>query len=105
MWAEMSGTIGPHPERADTRVRPYTIPWIDYLYVGILIFYVLAGARLVPFHGDESTILYMSRDWFKSPSALAYGAFPPGSGEAMDQELRLLNGVVSKDSYGGVFSL
>src|SRR5262249_3372605 len=69
-----------------------------------LFLYVLAGMQLAPFHGDESTILYMSRDWFKPPTALAYGDFAPGSGEAQDQELRLLNGVISQDSFGAAFA-
>ena len=78
---------------------------IDYFYIGALVLYVLAGLRLVPFHGDESTIIYMSHDWFRSPLAIGYDGQRPGSGEAMDQDLRLLNGVISKDSFGLAYSV
>src|SRR5262249_4096294 len=81
------------------------LKFLDCLFVGVLICYGLAGARLVPFHGDESTILYMSLDWFRTPSEVAFATYSPGSGEATNQELRLLNGVLSKDSYGAAFAL
>lgn len=64
--------------------------------------YMLAGMALTPFHGDESTQIFMSRDYaylFLTGQAdrLRY-ADPPVS--AQEQELRLLNGVVNKYGIG-----
>ncbi len=83
---------------------------LDSLYVALLILYIVAGMGLVPFHGDESTIIYMSRDWYLlfqkgDVSAVFFRAWPPDSREARDQELRLINGVISKYSYGLAWSL
>lgn len=81
-------------------------------YVGLLILYVLAGCRSVPLHGDESTILYMSSD-FEALFArgdlrhLEYHA-PPLADDAQDeakQDLRVLNGVISKYVYGLTWTL
>lgn len=36
---------------------------LDILFLGLLILYALAGRNAVPFHGDESTFLAMSRDY------------------------------------------
>lgn len=77
---------------------------LDYVFVAALALYTLAGLRLAPFHGDESTIIFMSRDWFR----LVRGDFgsmvfrePPLEPSAqIEQELRLVNGVVSKYLIG-----
>jgi hypothetical protein len=39
--------------------------WIqDGLLLVLLAGYVIAGYRKVPFHGDESMQIYMSRDYY-----------------------------------------
>ncbi|NWF68154.1 MAG: phospholipid carrier-dependent glycosyltransferase [Chloroflexi bacterium] len=58
--------------------------------------YILAGTALVPFHGDEATILFASRDYEyfvlrADPSLLRYTDTP-----SVEQDLRLRNGMVSK---------
>jgi len=78
-----------------------------FLFVGLLVTYILAGCVLVPFHGDEATILYMSRDF---DTLFLHGDLmrieyrdPPPTGDpeaATKQELRILNGVTSKYLYG-----
>jgi 4-amino-4-deoxy-L-arabinose transferase-like glycosyltransferase len=75
---------------------------LDALFLLALSAYVLAGAPLVPFHGDESTQIYMSRDFavqflLGEPEQLRYSD-PPLS--ATEQELRLLNGTVNKYTIG-----
>ncbi|MFN8373114.1 MAG: phospholipid carrier-dependent glycosyltransferase [Anaerolineae bacterium] len=63
-----------------------------------LFAYILAGTPLVPFHGDEATILFASRDydyWFVQGDigGMLYSETPVN---AMEQEIRLRNGIVSK---------
>lgn len=43
--------------------HPYFARLRDALWLACLVYYILAGARHVPFHGDESTTLWMSRDY------------------------------------------
>jgi 4-amino-4-deoxy-L-arabinose transferase-like glycosyltransferase len=64
----------------------------------VLSLYILVGTPLVPFHGDEATILFASRDydyWFVQGdiNRMLY-ADPPVS--AVEQDIRLRNGMVSK---------
>jgi 4-amino-4-deoxy-L-arabinose transferase-like glycosyltransferase len=75
---------------------------LDALFLLALSVYILAGAPLTPFHGDESTQIDMSRDFavhvlLGQPEQLRY-ADPPSS--ATRQELRLLNGTVNVYSIG-----
>jgi 4-amino-4-deoxy-L-arabinose transferase-like glycosyltransferase len=75
--------------------------WI-FLYLGLLVIYILSGTDLVPFHGDESTQIYMSRDYAyqfleRDMGKLYYNLNPSNVAE---QELRLLNGTVSKYLIG-----
>ena len=71
-----------------------------------LSLYILAGAKLVPFHGDESTILYTTRDVSyvlnNQMDHVVYSAAPEkiGPSAAAEQELRLLNGTVARYVYG-----
>src|SRR5450432_2301818 len=80
--------------------------FIQATFVGLLILYLLAGIISVPFHGDESTIIHKSRDWFLLAQGklaiLLYSATPV---EPAEQELRLVNGVVSEYSTGLLASL
>jgi 4-amino-4-deoxy-L-arabinose transferase-like glycosyltransferase len=65
--------------------------------------YILAGMQAAPFHGDEATIISMSADWYAlqagQSASLAYQPNPTGEAAA-NQELRLLNGVLSKYIMG-----
>ncbi len=79
----------------------------DGLFIAVLIVYLLAGIRAVPFHGDESTIIYMSHDWWtlwRDPLSLRYQPEISPSPAAMDQDLRVLNGVLSKYAIGALLS-
>ena len=77
------------------------------LWLGLLALYILAGAAIVPFHGDESTLFYMGRDFYYLAvegdlSKLAYNPSEP----EIDSELalRLHNGTVSKMVYGWIMA-
>jgi 4-amino-4-deoxy-L-arabinose transferase-like glycosyltransferase len=77
--------------------------FLDSIYVGLLALYVLAGMWLTPFHGDESTIIYMSRDVYLLTNdfqSVLYKPVPAAGKEQEEQELRFLNGTVSKDLIG-----
>jgi 4-amino-4-deoxy-L-arabinose transferase-like glycosyltransferase len=78
---------------------------LDVLWVSILIFYILMGVPLVPFHGDESTLIYTTRDYAyqfidRDVSMLMYNGNPAIN--PMDQDLRILDGRVHK-YLGGFF--
>src|SRR5258706_13724555 len=79
--------------------------FVAALYIGALTLYMLAGVTLAPFHGDESTIIEMSRDWYRlvvdhNLAAILYNPTPPDTAFQGDQDLRLLNGVLSKYGIG-----
>jgi 4-amino-4-deoxy-L-arabinose transferase-like glycosyltransferase len=78
---------------------------LDALYTSVLVMYVVAGMAAAPFHGDESTIIYMSRDWFQlvgkgDLQSVSFRDPPPDPHAATDQQLRLVNGVLSKYAIG-----
>jgi hypothetical protein len=84
-----------HLELSLARLLP--IVWLISLAA-----YILAGAPLVPFHGDEATQIYMSRDYVyqfleRDLSKLRYSPTPASPQE---QDLRLLNGTVNKYLIG-----
>ena len=68
--------------------------------------YMMGGAKFVPFHADESTILYTTRDLYdimhNRTDRLLYSPTPDqvSPSGAHDQELRLLNGTVARYVYG-----
>jgi len=79
--------------------------WLDIIWCILLSAYVLAGVSLVPFHGDESTLTYMGRDYFYhfvegDMSKVLYDE--TWSISATEQQLRLLNGTIPKYSYGWI---
>ncbi len=78
--------------------------WADALWLGLLAVYVLAGAALVPFHGDEATQIYMGRDYYYLAEAdlskILYDHNEAGS--PTEQQLRLINGTVAKTIYGWI---
>ncbi len=74
----------------------------DVLWLTALVLYILAGITLVPFHGDEATLIYMSRDYAyqfmeRDLERIAYSDTPASPTE---QNLRLLNGTTHKYLYG-----
>ncbi len=77
--------------------------WIvDVLFLAALMVYALAGAPLVPFHGDEPMQIYMSGDYEVAvlqgnPGALT--TRPPYEIDA-DMQLRILNGSVHRYLVG-----
>jgi len=78
---------------------------IDALYIGLLMLYVLAGMMAAPFHGDEATMVHLSKDWYRlvalrDLSAVLYRDQWPEQVLQDDQEYRLENGVVSKYAIG-----
>ncbi len=83
----------------------------DYLYIGLLALYVLAGCALVPLHGDEPTVVYTSwdvdairrGDW----AHLVYQNPPPADDPqaATRQDLRVLNGVLNRYWYGILWNI
>ncbi len=83
---------------------PDRIPrWVDALWLALLALYILAGATLVPFHGDESTLIFMGRDFHHTfvdghLSKILYDH--TWSARPHEQKLRLENGTISKTIYG-----
>lgn len=79
--------------------------WMDIGWLFLLAIYVIAGATNVPFHGDESTVIYLGRDYYYQfvegdLSKLLYDETWTIS--ATDQQLRLLNSAISKNIYGWI---
>ncbi|MBN2305111.1 MAG: phospholipid carrier-dependent glycosyltransferase [Anaerolineae bacterium] len=75
---------------------------LDVVYVLLLVLYAIAGYRDVPFHGDESTLIYMSGDYYhfvqrRDPEPLYYDSTPA---DPLDQHLRIVNGTVGKLAMG-----
>jgi hypothetical protein len=68
----------------------------------LLVIYVLAGTADAPFHGDESTQIFMSRDYAYQFIAHDYNklAYSPNPVSATEQQLRLLNGTLNKYLIG-----
>ena len=79
----------------------------DGLIIAVLMAYVLLGAPLAPFHGDESTQIFMSHDYAyqfidDNWTRVRY-TDPPISPQ--EQFLRLLNGTVNKYLIGFAWHL
>lgn len=72
---------------------------ISAIYIAGLCFYILAGIRTVPFHGDEATFIYMTNDYAdlfiqRDTERIFYQPEPPDGDFATRQQLRLSNGVI-----------
>ncbi len=79
------------------------VAWaFDAAWLVALAVYVVAGAARVPFHGDESTQIAMSRDYFTLVQCRDLDAvlYDPSPADPAMQELRLLNGTVNKMTIG-----
>ncbi len=77
----------------------------DLLFLSGLIFYVLGGMMLTPFHGDEATTIYQSKDWYRITSlqtlpTVFYRDKIDDPRQSDEQEFRLQNGVISKYAIG-----
>ncbi|MCY4062351.1 MAG: glycosyltransferase family 39 protein [Chloroflexi bacterium] len=77
--------------------------WVDALWLALLTAYILAGAAIVPFHGDESTLIHLSQDYHVlfvegDLSDILYDRNWPE--RAGDQRSRLIDGTISKFVYG-----
>ncbi len=80
---------------------------LDGVWLAALALYVLAGVDSVPFHGDESSLIAMSRDYVylvqqRDIEAVLYD---PSPADPMEQELRLINGTVGKMAMGVAWDL
>lgn len=72
---------------------------LDVLFLAALITYVLAGVPLVPFHGDESTLIHTTRDYayqFIDRDLSMVMLNGNATIDPMDQQLRLIDGRVHK---------
>lgn len=73
------------------------------LWIALLGVYILAGAAIVPFHGDEATQLFMGRDYHYLfvEGDLSQVLYDRSRTRALDeQQLRLENGTISKTLHG-----
>jgi hypothetical protein len=75
------------------------------LWLALLTAYILAGVMLVPFHGDESTVIFTSKDYAylfldRDWSRITYEAEPRDPEKATEQDLRLLNGTLTRYLMG-----
>ncbi len=89
------------------RLRFFTQHWIDALFLAGLAVYILAGTFAVPFHGDEATQIFMSRDYAYQflQGDLSRVRFSDAPLSATEQELRLLNGTLNKYLIGFAWHL
>ncbi|MCC6613870.1 MAG: phospholipid carrier-dependent glycosyltransferase [Anaerolineae bacterium] len=64
--------------------------------------YILAGVALAPFHADESTLIFMSRDYAYQflQGDLARIYYDPEAPLTNETQLRLINGTINKDLIG-----
>lgn len=77
------------------------------LYLLALMAYILAGVPSVPFHGDESTLIYTTHDYFDQFVARNMGEITSTAADVdpMDVNLRLLDGRVQKYLGGFAYHL
>jgi hypothetical protein len=77
--------------------------YLPALWLSLLILYILAGTPITPFHGDEPTQIYMTRDYaaqfIQGADWSIYGYSDTPTVPAL-QELRLLNGTINKTTMG-----
>lgn len=73
----------------------------DVVWILLLVVYIWLGIRSVPFHGDESAHIFMTRDYAyqfidRDLTRIRYTESPVDSLAITEQEFRLLNGTVHK---------
>ena len=79
--------------------------WLDVLWFIAITLYILAGINGVPLHGDESTQVYMGRDFYYhiqgDTDRVLFREWDSLEGdESTEQQLRLLNGTLPKYLFG-----
>lgn len=88
--------------------RDRWLSWaLDGLWLLALAVYIFAGLDATPFHGDESTLLFMSHDYYhlvqqRDFERVYYTDRPLDPSE---QELRILNGTIPKMAMGVAWDL
>jgi 4-amino-4-deoxy-L-arabinose transferase-like glycosyltransferase len=76
----------------------------DFLFVGALMLYVLAGIAPTPIHGDEFMQMAMARDvFYLARGQMDQLRFNPPVQPDTEQQLRLINGPLNKDLIGGLW--
>ena len=81
-----------HTQKGKSRVMKSRL--IPLLWLIALSFYILAGMRDVPFHGDESTIIWMSRDGVYTFTDINRVTYHDPPLVETEQHLRFLNGTL-----------
>ena len=80
--------------------------WLHTAWVLLLAGYILVGTHAVPFHGDESTTIWMSEDFdtlmLNGDFESVYYEDPPR--RTTEQHLRIITGNFSKLVMGGAWS-
>jgi hypothetical protein len=80
-------------------MNPHRVRAIIWLVA--LAIYILSGTPDAPFHGDESTLIFMSRDYAYQFIQRDQASSPSARTRQPDRAgLRLLNGTVNKYLYG-----
>ena len=76
--------------------------WLDALFLAVLAGYILAGTALAPFHGDESTTIWMSRDYgfIFLDGELDRVRYQESPVSATEQHMRLITGSLTKYLIG-----
>src|SRR5258708_36802250 len=82
-------------------MRPSRQKFVDALFVGAFVMYLIAGMMVAPFHGYESTIIHKAIDWYTltqahNLSAILYNPAVQDAG----QSLRIQDGVISGYAIG-----
>ena len=79
----------------------------DAFFLSVLAAYVVAGTALVPFHGDESTLVYMSRDYGYQVLQGDWSRvrFDDAWAHPDEQLLRMINGSIAKYTFGFAWHL
>lgn len=78
---------------------------LDGLLLVLLSFYIFAGMKAVPFHGDESTLIAISLDWEQlvyedQVSDVVYHFYEPGTWQGIEQFTRVLTGSLNPLTIG-----
>ena len=79
--------------------RNYRLLIVSIVFIAKVI-WIFQGVGLVPFHPDESSVLYQSRDfevWFTEPLSLVWDA---SNSDDYDQQYRALNAPLAKYVLG-----
>lgn len=82
---------------------------LDIFFLIGLMAYAFAGKDLVPFHGDESTLIALSKDYFllmedQDPSSILYR--DPGAGWTGDRQFnRIMTGAIDSLTIGQALQL